>query len=166
MAKGKSQFYGTAGVYYVAYCLSIRHHHAAITLGNAPDVDIVVASGNGARLLSLQVKTRWSGCRCKWYGHDVWQWDAGAGAVGHHSPSFWYALVDMREKENERPDVFLVPSIWVATTIGADWTRKIYPLKTACELLCRERWDWVKKFLEDDPAAMQWATTIPPEAQW
>jgi hypothetical protein len=165
MANGKSQFYGLAGQYYVAYCLAIRHLHAAITMGNAPHVDILVASPDGSGSLSLQVKARWSGCRCKWYGHEVWQWDVGAGAVGLHSPTLWYAFVEFENQVDVRPTVFLVPSLWVADTIRADWTRMIYPLKIECEKLCKERWDLIPKFLAGDPDALAWATTMPPEAK-
>jgi len=165
MAKGQSQFIGTAGEYYVAYCLTTRRFHATITLGNAPDVDIMVASEGGSSLLSLQVKTRWSGCRCRWYKREVWQWDVGAGAVGRHSPNLWYAFVDLKESVDEKPDVFLVPSLWVSHIVGADWSRKIFPLKIECEPLCKERWDWIQKFFDGDEDAKSWATTVPKEAR-
>ena len=48
--RGRSQFIGSAGQYHVAYCLTVRGIHAAITLGNVPDVDIVAASNDGSKL--------------------------------------------------------------------------------------------------------------------
>ena len=129
-------------------------------------VDILLASRDGSKLLSIQVKTRWSGCRRRWYGHEVWQWDVGAKAVGKHSRNLWYAFVDFAEDANSKPAVFLVPSIWVAKTVGADWSRKIYPLKIECESLCRERWDLIEKYFDDEKDAIQWATTIPAVAKF
>ncbi len=57
MPKRPEVLTGTAGVYYVAYQLAARGFHAAVTYGNAPMVDILVALLDGAATLSLQVKT-------------------------------------------------------------------------------------------------------------
>ena len=165
MARTKNQLIGRAGEYHVAYCLAVRQFHAAITVGNAPHVDIIAASGEGSSLLSVQVKTRWAGCRCKWYGHEVWQWDVGAAAVGRHSPNLWHAFVDFHQEVVGKPTVFLVPSLCVAETVKADWTRKIYPLKIEREPLCKERWDLIQKYFNRDSEALNWSTTVPSQAK-
>jgi hypothetical protein len=57
MAKRSGILIGTAGVYHVASQLAQQGFHAAVTFGNAPSVDILVASPNGSSTISLQVKT-------------------------------------------------------------------------------------------------------------
>lgn len=166
MARSIRQFVGTAGTYFVAHCLSVRQLHAAITLGNAPGVDIIAAKADGSSALSIQVKSRWSGCRCRWYKHEVWQWDVGKGAVGHSSERLLYALVDYAESETVHPSVFLVPSKWVAETVGADWSRFIFPLRVECEKLTRERWDLLLGLLDNQADAIAWATSVPQEAKF
>jgi hypothetical protein len=113
--RGHSQFVGAAGQHYVAYCLSIRKIHAAITLGNVPDVDIVIAKPDGSVALSLQVKTsRWA-YRPKRYGKELCEWDVGASSVNRFSDNLWYAFVDLQESEEPQliPRVFPVASLWV-----------------------------------------------------
>lgn len=166
MAKSIQQFVGTAGTYFVAHCLSVRQLHAAITLGNAPGVDIIAARADGSNALSIQVKSRWAGCRCRWYRHEVWQWDVGRGAVGRSSERLLYAFVDYAESESTHPSVFLVPSKWVAETVGADWSRFIFPLRVECEKLTRERWDLLQGLLDSQSEAVAWASAVPPEARF
>jgi hypothetical protein len=129
---GRSQFVGTAGQYHVAFCLTVRGIHAAITLGNVPDVDIVAATSDGSRLLALQVKTsRWAH-RPKRYGYELREWDVGQGAIGRTSPTLWYALVDLQEGNDDwKPLVFIVPSLWIGGFVKPEWGRKMYMLRSA-----------------------------------
>lgn len=90
--RGRSQFIGSAGQYYLAYCLTVRGSHAAITLGDVPDVDVIVATADGSRLLSLQVKTaRWA-YRSKRYGYELREWEVGSSAVDRSAEGLWYAF--------------------------------------------------------------------------
>ena len=75
----KSQFTGTAGEFYVAYQLTKREIHAAITLGNAAHVDILASSADGKRSLSIQVKTSNNAYRRKRYGYEGFEWDVNKG---------------------------------------------------------------------------------------
>jgi hypothetical protein len=136
--RGRSQFIGSAGQYYVAYCLTVRGFHAAITLGDVPDVDVVVANTDGSRLLSIQVKTsRWA-YRSKRYGYELREWDVGGSAVGRYSPNLWYAFVDLQESDPGcNPLVFVVPSLWVSNFVKAEWGRKMYMLRLDSGLSAR-----------------------------
>jgi hypothetical protein len=157
---------GAAGTYYVAHCLSIRNIHAAVTLGNAPGVDIIASKADGSGAVSIQVKSRWSGCRRRWYKNEVWQWDVGKDAIRHSTPKLVYALVDYDECGSSQPTVFLVPSLWIEKTVGADWSRFIFPLRVECESLCRERWDLLIGLMDEPPLpeSQAWATKVPSEA--
>jgi hypothetical protein len=98
MAQGKHQFVGAAGQFYVAYSLAVRCINASLTLGNAPSVDILASSADGSRTLALQVKTSRNAYRGRRYGKEgCHEWDVGVSVIGKQSPSFWYALVDLRE---------------------------------------------------------------------
>ena len=107
MATGKSQFVGTAGQFFVAYGLSIREINAAITLGNAPGVDLMASSADGKRTISIQVKTSRNAYRRNRYGFEGYEWDVNKGVIGKYHESFWYAFVDLQENENNwTPQVF------------------------------------------------------------
>ena len=95
--RGQAQFIGAAGQHYVAYCLGVRYIHAGITLGNVPDVDLIVAKPDGSAALSLQVKTS-RGAYChNHFGKEVCQWPVGEAAVNRCSDRLWYAFVDLQE---------------------------------------------------------------------
>ncbi|MCL4305861.1 hypothetical protein KJZ99_08085 [bacterium] len=163
----RSQFIGAAGQHYVAYCLGIREIHAAITLGNVPSVDIVVAEPNGSASLSIQVKTsRWAH-RPKRYGKEVCEWDVGPSAVERCSESLWYAFVDLRESSERTwsPRVFIVPSVWVGKFVQAGWSRKMYRLPAEAWPQCLERWDRFSRYFDQDPETMDWCRSAPGEVR-
>jgi len=162
MAKGRSQFVGSAGEYYVAYSLAVRQFHAATTMGNAPNVDLLVATPDGAHIMSLQVKTSRNAYRAKRYGHKLREWDVGAGAVNRCFDHLWYAFVDLQEDGSRwDPEVYLAPSHWVGSFVQADWARKMYMLREELWVDCRERWDRLEAVLSGDPDVMEWARAIP-----
>jgi hypothetical protein len=155
------QFTGAAGAYLVAYNLSIRNLHAAITVGNAPHVDVIVSSSSGFRQLAIQVKTSRSAHRAKRYGFELREWDVGGSAVGNWSESFWYAFVDLNESGGgSSPQTFIVPSIWVANFVQKDWTRKMFMLRSSMWNDCCERWDRIEQFLAADGRQIEWAKKI------
>ena len=164
MATGKSQFTGTAGQFYVAYELSIREINAAITLGNAPSVDLMASSSDGKRTISIQVKTSRNAYRRKRYGHEGFEWDVNKGVIGKHHESFWYAFVDLQEKNGAwMPRVFFVPSLWVANFIKSDWSRFMYFLPKTVEDLTLNRWDLLHGYLNGNQDAVDWANDWPEE---
>jgi len=166
--RGRSQFVGAAGQHYVAYCLAIRGVHAAITLGNVPDVDIIIAKSNGSLALSVQVKTsRWAH-RPSRYGKESCEWDVGESAVDRCADNLWYALVDLQERESGGPSweprVFLVPSWWVGKFVKKEWSRKMYWLPREAWPQCLERWDRIPAFFTGEADVYHWCRNIPTEA--
>lgn len=161
-SRGRSQFVGLAGQYHTAYCLSVREIHAALTLGNVPDVDVLVAAVGGDKVLSLQVKTARNAHRGKRYGHELREWDVG-GADGKYSPTWWYAFVDLQEAGQAwAPKVFLVPSLWVGTFVQPQWTRKMFRLPQSLWAETEEQWPRIRQFLDGDSNILSWVTTYPP----
>jgi hypothetical protein len=170
MATGHSQFVGTAGQFYLAYGLSIRNINASITIGNAPSVDVIASSSDGRYSLSIQVKTSRNAYRNNRYGHAGYEWDVGASAIEKHRESFWYALIDLQENNNNwNPKVFFVPSKWIADFVKPDFSRKLYYLSSktndlkAIEELTMERWDLVESYLKGEQNAIDWANNYPIE---
>lgn len=169
MSRGRKQFVGLAGQYHVAYCLTVRGCHAAITLGNVPDVDILVSSPDGAKLLAFQVKTAVWAHRPKRYGHELREWDVGESAVGRANDSLWYAFVDLQEETADgkaiwSPKVYLVPSLWVASIVTADYSRKIYFLRHELWPACEERWDRIDGYFSGHEETLAWVQTVPLES--
>lgn len=162
MAKGKTQFVGAAGQFYLAYGLAVREINASLTLGNAPSVDVLASSHDGRYSLSFQVKTSRNAYRQKRYESEGYEWDVGASVIGKHRDSFWYAFIDLQEhKEGWDPIVFFVPSRWVAEFVKPDWTRFRYFLPTTVKNLTCERWDLVQGFLAGEKSAIDWANNWP-----
>lgn len=162
MTTGKKQFTGTAGQFYVAYKLSVREINAAITLGNAPSVDLMASSSDGKRTVSIQVKTSRNAYRLKRYGHEGFEWDVNKGVIGKHHESFWYAFVDLQENVADwNPRVFFVPSLWVANFVKSDWSRFMYFLPKTVEDITLERWDILSGYLNGQKDAIKWAKDWP-----
>ena len=126
MSEGKHQFIGASGQFYVAHQLTKLSIHASITIGNAPHVDIIAASADGAKSISIQVKTSQDAYRRSRYGREGCEWDVGASVIGKVSPNLWYAFVDLKLGSVYEPDVYIVPSFWVGNFVKADWSRKMY----------------------------------------
>ena len=162
MGKGKSQFIGAAGQFYLSYGLAVREINASLTLGNAPSVDVLASSPDGLHSLSFQVKTSRNAYRRNRYGSEGYEWDVGAGVIGKHRESLWYAFIDLQEnKGNWAPVIFFVPSRWVAEFVKPDFSRFRYFLPTSAKDLTVERWDVVKGYLAGEKAAVDWAKDWP-----
>ena len=167
--RGRAQFVGAAGQYYLAYSLAVRGINTSLTLGNAPSVDVLVSAADGLTSLSIQVKTSRNAYRRQRYGLEGFEWDAGASVIGKHSGSFWYAFVDLREEpKGWNPRVFFVPSRWVAEFVKPDFSRHLYFLPVTAQKLTEERWDLVKAYLANNDEAKEWAVAWPKEllCQW
>jgi len=163
MSIGKSQFIGAAGQYYVAYGLSVREICASITVGNSPGVDILVSKDGGLKNVSIQVKTSRNAYRKKVYGREGYEWDVGKSVVGKQSPKFWYAFVNLQSEDDLKwnPEVFFVPSKWVAEFVKSDWTRYLYYLPISAKELCYEKWDNIKRCLDDDQEVFEYSQSWP-----
>lgn len=161
MVKGKNQFIGTAGQYYVAYELSKRNVHASLTLGNAPFVDIIAAKNDGSGSISIQVKTSSNAYRRKRYGREGCEWDVGAGVIGKSSPSLWYAFVDLEMGKDKGPSVYIVPSLWVAEFVKPSFTRKLYFLPSTAWDLTKEKWENIVNCLNGDSGIAKFSRSWP-----
>ncbi len=175
MGQGKSQFIGLCGAYHVAYCVTSKGIDASLTVGNAPNIDVLVSAVDGARLLALQVKTSSNAHKSNRYGHELWEWQVPSSVATLRSDSLWYAFVDLREQGGlYHPEVFLVPSHWAASfcqdsnfdTPWEQWDRKMYWLRKEIEPQCRDRWDQVERFLAGDEQVSRWVRDVPRESLW
>jgi len=170
---GHTHFLGLSGQFYVAHCLTRRGFHAAITLGNAPNVDIIVAHASGSAALSIQVKTSTDACG-KHFGKEAGEWRVSRSVFRWATKNLWYALVDMPMDCSKNPVVFIVPSLWIAGFLKLQMTdakiRSQYPtVCTRAEAFyylvkdlwpcCKERWDRIGEFLQN--GVLPWCESCP-----
>ena len=108
-----SQLTGVAGVHFVASYLAYLGFHAVPTTRNVAGPDLLVSTLNGAKSLSLQVKTTAWAMRTRGRGKNKkphhYEWDIGWGSAKINLPQLFFALVDLADYKN-LPDVFIVPS--------------------------------------------------------
>lgn len=161
LSKGRSQFIGASGQFYVAHQLTKRFIHASITIGNAPSVDIIAAKENGSKSISIQVKTSQDAYRRSRYGREGCEWDVGAGVIEKISSNLWYALVDLKLGSENEPDVYIVPSLWVGDFVKADWSRKMYFLPSSAWELTKNKWGLISSCLDDNPETKLFSQTWP-----
>lgn len=161
MSKGRSQFIGASGQFYVVHQLTKRFIHASITVGNAPSVDIIAAKADGSKSISIQVKTSQGAYRRSRYGREGCEWDVGAGVIGKVSPNLWYALVDLKLGSEKEPDVYIVPSLWVGDFVKSDWSRKMYFLPSSAWELSKNKWELISSFLDGNPETELFSQTWP-----
>lgn len=168
MNKGKSNYIGCAGEYFVAYSLSVRGHLVSITNGNVPNIDIIVTSIEESNFISLQVKTSRNAHRNNRYGREVWEWDVGPSSIGFKKDHFWYAFVDLKvdNQQNLLPDVFFVPSFWVATYVKPEHSRKMYLLPADAKKYTLNRFDLIDKYLKEGVNSNPYIKKVPIEAKW
>lgn len=109
---------GSAGTYYVASRLALTGLNAAITIGNAPGVDILASLTEGNTAVAVQVKTSsmaWRRrVRTSKHPHD-YEWDIGEKLARKNEPGLFVALVDLKDPDqngqiDELPDVYIVSS--------------------------------------------------------
>ena len=162
MAKGRSQFVGASGQFYLAYALAVRQINASLTLGNAPSVDVLASSPDGRYSLSFQVKTSRNAYRRKRYGSEGYEWDVNAGVIGNQRESFWYAFINLQEQSSGwTPEVYFVPSKWVAEFVQPSWLRSMYFLPITAKDITYERWDLVQDYLTGGDISRAWANHWP-----
>jgi hypothetical protein len=171
-------FVSVSGQFYVAHWLTRHRFHAAITLGNAPNVDIIVADASGSAALSIQVKTATDACAKRHFGKEAGEWRVSRSAFTLHHQRLWYALVDMPKDDSKPPVVYIVPSSWIAGFLELQMidpeirskylvTRKDAWYYLVKELWddCKDRWDRIRDFLRDDTGVIQWCSSCPVEGR-
>lgn len=154
----KTKFIGKAGPPHVAYKLARRNLYVGLTLGNMPNVDLLASSNDGLKSVTIQVKTSKGAYRKKRYGHEGYEWDVNTKVIGRHSPVFWYVFVDLKRNEHEEPDVYVVPSKWVADFVKPEWSRKMYFLPKAAADLTRNKWGIIDDVLNGNEEVLKWAS--------
>ena len=113
------QLIGAAGTYFVMSELSSRGFHASCTFGNAPHVDILVSSPDGACSIAVQVKTtewakRYSGTRKQGKKMIQLQWYLGRKAAKANLRGLFIVFVDFDKWSAEpKTDCYVVPSAFI-----------------------------------------------------
>lgn len=113
------QLLGAAGTYLVMSELASRGFHASCTFGNAPYVDILVSSPNGARSVAIQVKSaaaakRFTGKKRDGKKLTRLEWYLGRKAAKANLAGLFIVFVDF-DKWGATPstDCYVVPSMFV-----------------------------------------------------
>lgn len=155
----RSKFIGEAGEHFVAYKLASMEYYVGLTLGNMPNVDLLLSSNDGLKSISIQIKTSQGAYRRNRYGNEGYEWDVSANVIGRHSPDFWYAFVDLKGDKIMEPDVYIVPSKWVAEFVKPDFSRKMFFLPIAAADMTRNKWNTLQNILIGDRETIDWAST-------
>jgi hypothetical protein len=104
---------GMIGAHYVASMLLYREIHAAITTGNAPNVDILAGLKQGTATVGIQVKTTENAIRYRGRGKDrkpyEYQFPLGEKYAKTLIPGLWFAFVDLKKLDG-MPDVYILTS--------------------------------------------------------
>lgn len=106
----QSSLLGAAGEYFVMSELLRRGYIAALAPAGVPNADIVVSDIEGARLCSIQVKTR------RDIGADG-GWHMKAKHEEIRSDKLFYCFVDFGKSFEDVPKVFVIPSTVVAKVL-------------------------------------------------
>lgn len=152
MPKQSGILIGTAGVYHVASQLAACGLHAAVTFGNAPSVDILVASQDGSSTISLQVKTSHWALRKRGRGNKKqphhYEWDVGEKSAKLNLPGLFFAFVDLKLGTGELPDVFVIPSNQVFDAFDNAYFKSGTP----------RRWRWHPRLEQIEEYKNHWTT--------
>jgi len=110
------QFISAAGTYYVMSQLAMNEIHASCTFGNAPNIDVLASSVDGAKSIAIQVKS--SEYARRWRGRggeeivDHLEWDLGRNAAKKSLENLFFAFVDL-EGDDDYPNVYIIPSNFI-----------------------------------------------------
>jgi len=154
----KSKFIGEAGEHFVAYKLARTEMYVGLTIGNMPHIDLLVSSKSGLKSITVQVKSSQGAYRKKRYGCEGYEWDVNKSVIGLSSIDFWYVFVDFKWDINSEPDVYIIPSKWVAEFVKEGWSRYMYFLPQKAAELTRNRWDILEKILDNDKDIVDFAS--------
>src|SRR5438093_13375812 len=109
------QLLGAAGTYFVMSELSARGYHASCMFGNAPHVDILVGSSDGARSIAIQVKTaawakRYTGKSKEGKKLTQLQWYLGRKAAKTNLRDLFVVFVDFDKwSASPQTECYVVP---------------------------------------------------------
>ena len=133
---------GVAGQYYVAFRLATRGYAVGITPRGTTSIDLIVANPTSRKSITIQTKTmRNAFMQSKTYG-NYWKWRVGKPREPHES--FFYTFVDLKGNLEQIPDVFIVPSMQLASLLSdeyPDWCNKI---NKGNEQNYKNKWDIIK----------------------
>lgn len=147
---------GETGANYTAYIFSRNNFTVAPTSRNAVGVDLVVCSDDGMESCNIQVKTSSNAYRSNRYECEGYEWQVGFKAIDKWSPNYWYSFVDLG---NDSPDIYLVPSFWVANFVLPDFSRPLFFLPIELADQCRNNTDLIKGILNGDEDIIEFAST-------
>ncbi len=135
-------FSGLAGEFYVGYRLAKLGYHVALTRGNAPNVDVLVSSRDGKKLLGIQVKAMrraWS-ARKGTPERSHWEWPVKPARKWGPEPEL-FAFVDLHEEK-----VFIVPARDVRDAIeGIENERPFFWILERDKEKYLENWDAITR---------------------
>ena len=103
-------FRGNASQFFVAGELCRRGYSAVVTLGNTPNVDVLVSNREGTRFAHIQVKTFVPGNRtCS----------VGMKAMKNVGPTFFWVLGGIPTPKSDRPfEYYVIPSEDMARNVA------------------------------------------------
>ena len=114
---------GCAGEHFVAYRLSAMNYLVALTRGGSPAVDLMVATPNGEKTVTIQVKTMIQ-ARFK----SGWNWRLSSKAKELCGESVFYAFVNLNDcvgepsgatpKPDKMPEIFIIPADIVKSNLA------------------------------------------------
>lgn len=108
--------------------------------------------------ISIQVKTSRNAWRNNRYGNAWCEWDVNASAIGRHSPDFWYAFVDLQERNGVYdPKTYIVQSKWVAEFVLPGWSRNMFFLPKEALELTLNKWEYIQGALENDEKVLEFS---------
>ncbi|MDD5038139.1 MAG: hypothetical protein PHN78_02335 [Dehalococcoidales bacterium] len=96
---------GAAGEHYVAFRLLAMNYAVALTPRGTTSIDMIVASLETGKTITMQTKTRKDA-----FSKRPSTWDWRVGRPRKPFASFFYAFVDLKNDPSQTPDVFIVPS--------------------------------------------------------
>jgi hypothetical protein len=107
-----------AGEHFVAYRISAMDYLVALTRSGSPSIDLMVATADGKKTVTIQVKTAKKAFFPPTKKHPgFWEWIIGSQkAKDLRGESVFYAFVDLKGGAGE-PDVFIVPADFVASNL-------------------------------------------------
>ena len=120
MVKRADALTGSAGVYFVAAQINAMGYHAALTIRNVPNVDLLASTLDGSRSVGIQVKTARYASRKRGKGNEratfqyQWAMSENSWKAAVHSKKLLFAFVDLGCDQGKAladlPDVYVVPA--------------------------------------------------------